>query len=161
MGIINTYCRISVCLLLLTMSGFSCSTSKANYAAEVSVKDEIVFVVFKISRDTIRQKTSIQVLEKIKSDGTFKGDVVSNWTSGNFLTFEVYEKGKQIRNFTMEHPLYKGVEYAEDDIMISKQLSLTEEDFFIRIQTTTPDTKLKVYETLDGKGKNELISIKL
>ncbi len=161
MGIINTYCRTLSVILMVTMIGFACSTPKVNQTIEATDKPEIVFVVFNINRDQVKQKSSLQVIEKIKTDGTFKDEVESHWTSGSYLTFELYENERQIRKFNMEHPLYKKVEYPEGENMSSKQLELTEAEFFIRIQITKPNTKLKVFETIDDHVKNELASINL
>lgn len=139
----------------------ACSTSKLNQSEATQPKDEIVFVVFRISHNTVKQKSNIEVLDLVKTDGTFKEDYDSDWDYGDFLTFEVIEKDKIVRHFTMEHPLYKRVEYDEDGEMKSKNLKLTQEDFFIRIQAKMPEIKLKIYETINSVGKKELATIKI
>ncbi len=159
MGKINIWKPIFIFWFLTGL--MACSTSKSSRDAASASKPQTVFALFKISKDVQTNKSKIQIKEKMKSDGALKEPYPVDWKGSKYLTFEIIQKGKVIHSFTIEHPLYKRVEHAEGNDLKSKQLDLNEEDFFVRFQIDNPDAFLKVYETLQGNDKTELLTIQL
>lgn len=150
-----------IILFWLLTSLAACNTSKTSIIAASSPKPQTVFALFKIENDSQQKKSKIQLKEKMKSDGALKDPYPADWSGSQYLTFEISQKGKLVHAFKVEHPLYKHVEYAEEDDLKSKQLNLDQAEFFVRFQIDNSDTFLKIYETLQGDDKIEILTIQL
>jgi hypothetical protein len=151
-------------LLLLVLLFLCCGTPKSKYEhSEITTKssaDEIVFVVFKMRK--YYNKNTIEIISTTKATGKMKADLNRPIDPENHLTLEILENNQIVKTLRIEHPLYKSVEYLnENNQYISKQVTADEGEFFIRIQKKALQTKVRVLETLKGKTKNELQTFKL
>jgi hypothetical protein len=82
--------------------------------------------------------------------------------SNNSLTIEILKDNKVFQTITMNHPLFKSVEFVENNGQFNKkQVELEEDTFFIRFQTMGVATSIKISETLTDVAKKEIANIKL
>jgi hypothetical protein len=140
----------------------SCTTTKTTESTIQNYNENsIYFLVFKISKDSLEEKSSIELVSTTKTIGKFKNDNLDHIDSDNFLTFELFEKDQLVKTIVLEHPLYKNVEYVEGNTFATKSIELNTEEFFVRIQMKGNSNKIKVSETLKDSIKKELLSIKL
>jgi hypothetical protein len=62
----------------------------------------------------------------------------------------------------MEHPLYKHIEYLDENNSFAvKDTLLDKAEFFFRIQTQGHSNEIRVFETLKNKPREKLTIIKL
>ncbi len=147
--------------LLLPIVLASCMLTKSNESIQQTDKSEIVFLVLRISKDSIQKKNVIEFVSKTKSEGKIKNDNQENLSYDNYLTIEVYEKDKRVNTIIMEHPLFKQVEYLDGNTLSSKSVVLDKQEFFIRLQIKGESAQIKVYETLKNTTQKELTTLKL
>ena len=148
--------------ILLSIILTSCTSTKTTESSiPNSSENAIYFLVFKISKDSLQEKSSIELVSTTKSIGKFKNDNLDHIDSENYLTFDLYEQDQLINTILLEHPLYKNVEYVEGNTFATKSIELNTEEFFVRIQMKGNSNKIKVSETLKDSIKKELLSIKL
>jgi hypothetical protein len=156
--------RYKFLLLLLTLSFASCAISNtAIQPSEIPAKNSenaIVFVVFKIKKGQIN--STVEVVSNTKSSGTMKRQTENTLDSNNSLTIEILKDNKVFQTITMNHPLFKSVEFVENNGQFNKkQVELEEDTFFIRFQTMGVATSIKISETLTDVAKKEIANIKL
>jgi len=156
------YRKYSLLLLVLLFSfcGASKSIDEHKEMTSKSSVDEIVFVVFKIRKDS--NKNTIEIIATTKATGKMKADLERPIDPENHLTLEIIENNQLVKTLRIEHPLNKVVEYLnEKNQYVSKQVTAGEGEFFIRIQKKTGQSKIRVLETINGKTKNELQTFNL
>ena len=144
--------------LLLVFLFCYCGASKIqtteNKALVQIPADEIVFVVFKITKNAARN--TIAIISTAKSNGKMKTEIERPISSENYLTLEIFENNNLILTKRIEHPLLKNVEYLnESNQYVSKEVDLDDAEFFIRLQKNQGSTKIRILETLKSKP-NEL-----
>jgi hypothetical protein len=144
---------------------FSCTPAKKMINQEYddlqTNKDEIVFLVLKIRKDSVLNMNVIEVVDKIKVEGKVKNNDEENGIYENYLAIQVYEKGTLIQTMKIAHPLFKSVEYAEENILTSKTILLDEQEFFFRLRAKSGLTQVKIHETIKNDLSKELITIQL
>lgn len=124
--------------------------------------DSIVFVVLKISKDSLQGKNVIELVSKTKTVGKIKNEYQSQADAENYLTIDLYEQGKLIKTIVISHPLYKKIEYLEGSSLTTKSIDLNSEDFFVRLQINdSKSNKIRISETLKHSAKKELAVINL
>lgn len=149
---------------LLWLSCLSCGSSAVKSVSsepKTSKSDEskIVFVSFLISKQP-EGESKIELLSVTESPGKLKKNTENKSSLENYLTLEItsYETPNEI--ICIEHPLYKTVEYVNDNHQLTSQYVETDQaDFFIRFQKTG-STQIKVSETRK-KQKRELKTFKI
>src|SRR5690242_12947877 len=109
------------------------ATTETTTAVEmVKPADRILFLTMKIVKDTVTGTTTITLLDKKISDGTFKDRASNDPLPPPYLTVEVYEQQELVSTASIEHPLYKDVEFTTDNHkLIHRAISLTESEFFV------------------------------
>jgi hypothetical protein len=153
--------------LLYCATLISCVTTKQTASPEVSVaenssEDVIVFLVLHIKKDEGTKQNIVKLVSQTKNAGAIKRDKAQELApSENYLTLHVYEKNQEVNKITVEHPLYKHVEYFEDNQFKTKDIALDESEFFVRIQATNHCDKVVVWETIKNSNPKELTTIKL
>ena len=149
-------------LAVLFLSSCKCVQKSRSDISNTQYPDSICFLVFNINKDSTLNKSNINLISKIKTEGKIKSENQDNINSDNYLTIEVFEAGKLINTITINHPLYKNIEYVDDNNELkSKYIELEKNDFFIRLQQNAASTKIRISESLKNKEKQELIIIKL
>ncbi len=124
-----------------------------------STESKIVFASFLISKQ-LGKSSKIELLSVTESNGKLKKNTATNAPSNDYLTLEITSEQTSKQIFKIEHPLYKTVEYVNDQHQLTSQYVETDQaDFFIRFQKTG-NTQIKVSETRN-KQKIELKTFKI
>ena len=155
------YRLASLCLILLIAScAISNTATPANESSITNSENAIVFVVFKIRKGPT--KSTIEIVSNTKTIGTMKRQTENTLDSNNALTIEISKGNKTFQTITMNHPLFKSVEFVGLDGKLGrKDVRLEEDTFYIRFQTKGETTSLKIRETLSGTVSQEIANFKL
>ncbi len=150
--------------IILSILFVSCNLYKEskNEAKNIQTNDtsNIYFLVFKISKDSISNKSKIELIKKTKIAGKLK-EMGEPSAYENYLTIDIFQNKQVARTVTIEHPLYKHVEYIDENgNFVAKNLELKKADFFVRCQLIGKLDEMKIYETLKSKAKKNLTTIK-
>jgi hypothetical protein len=136
------------------------ATVPSNPAPVEGNEKSIVFAVLNIRKDSTTSKSTVELVNVIQTAGTIK--TKKSDIHENYLTIFLYNNSKLIDSMTIEHPLYKHVEYQDDKNTFSaKEIELDSADFFIRMQVERKSSEIRIFETLKNKSKEELNTIKL
>ncbi|MFT3793997.1 hypothetical protein [Flavobacterium sp.] len=152
-------------LLLLPLLILSCSPgkptdSRADQTAAVAT-DEIVFLTFKIEKDSLSHQNKITLLHQTKAAGKLKA-FAENAGTPQFLTVELFQGEQLSKSFTIAHPLYKHLEYLDANQHFAvKEAQVDQEEFFFRIQTKGNGYRVRISETLNHQPKTELLTLTL
>lgn len=150
-------------LLFLPMLMLSCRPGKPsdNPTETATAPDEIVFLTFKIEKDSLAKQSKLTLMNKTKGVGKLK-TVSENAGVPNFLTVELFQRGNLSKSFTIAHPLYKHLEYADEHHHFAvKDVEVAEEEFFFRLQTKGNGYSIRISETLKNQSKTELLTLTL
>lgn len=150
--------------LLIWLSCLSCGSSamksvSSERQTSKPTESKIVFVSFLISKQP-NNESKVEKISVTESPGKLKKNTEPKSAFENYLTIEITgpEVPKQV--FNIEHPLYKTVEYVNDNHQLTSQYVETDQaDFFIRFEKTGP-VQIKVSETRN-KQKIELKTFKI
>lgn len=153
-------------LIWLAALFLSCGTSRIPEAETVSITqnphETIVFLSFKMEKDTVAHTNKISLIGKTKARGRVKIGSDTDADTPNFLTVELFQNGTLAKTFTISHPLYKHLEYLGDDNKYTfKDAEVDAEEFFIRIQTQGNQNTIRIFENLKGSPKKELLTLNL
>lgn len=145
---------------------FSCGTSNQTIIEKPVPKynnpNLILFLVLRISNDSINNKNIIEVVSHSKSSGKFKPNTDSNPEYENDLSFELFDQGKLISSTIIEHPLFKTVEFTDELNNLTKKIvKLNKKEFFVRLQMTNDSDNVRIFEKLKNGSKTELNNVKL
>ena len=123
------------------------------------IQDEIVFLTFRISKDSILKINTITLLNQKISFGKMKAVDQDKVSSNNYLQIELSENQQLIKTLILEHPLFKHVEYPDESgKMVSKNIEANQDDFFFRIQKQKSPIQVKIFEVLANQPKKELFN---
>ncbi|HUH74703.1 MAG TPA: hypothetical protein VLZ75_09865 [Chitinophagales bacterium] len=149
-------------LLLLSIFLTSCTSTKLIEDAPINYSEGVIyFLVFNISQDTALKNSTIHLTSKINSVGEIKNNFQEHIDSENYLKVEVYDKDLLINTIIIEHPLYKNIEYFDEEKLSTKFIELDSADFFIRLQVNNPSNVINISEVLNHSTPVELLKIKL
>lgn len=123
-------------------------------------KDTIVFISMIMRFDSLEGKSNVEVLNIIKKAGTIKKKSSGNIEGGNRLVCIISCENKNVRDsFSIEHPLYKEIEFLDEKNQLTrKSIKLNESEFFVRFQEEDCNVLL-IKELLPSVKDKELISI--
>jgi hypothetical protein len=142
------------------------STNDQKAAEKGNEKARIIFVNFKITKDSSRENSTVHITRIKIADGSLKKEnlpplykpVFQNYLRLRFEDFS----GKNIYETTIEHPLFKRFEYAKDDGSIeSKNVVLKEAVFFVRTQYNPGMKYIRVFERLTSSDEKEIARLEL
>lgn len=149
-------------ILVLSFLGCSSSTKTALVSETTkpkSTESKIVFASFLIRKQP-EKESKIELISVTESNGKLKKNTEIKNSLENYLTLEIISSEAPKQVIQIEHPLYKTVEYVNDQHKLTSQYVETDEaDFFIRFQKTG-NTQIKVSETRKKQTK-ELKTFKL
>ncbi|MDR0927995.1 MAG: hypothetical protein LBO69_09580 [Ignavibacteria bacterium] len=158
--LINILLLASIFIAILAcMSPKDISNNEQNNA--IIGEEQIAFITFKIYKDAAKNTNAIQILNKNIVAGSFKKDESDAINYDNYLDFQIYENGKLVGSIKIEHPLYKFVEYFDDNEFQSSIIKLDEQDFFIRLPIKSNLIQIIIIEKLQDNAPNELTTINL
>lgn len=154
-------------ILLFLLLAYACKTNNSSYrnkkntkisndSAQNNSENFLFFLNFTIKSENSNTNSVIELLDKKVQKGSFKSQ--KNDTFENMLIFDLYENNILIKSYSIEHPLYKNVEFVDDNNNLkTKSIKLTTAEFFIRMQTNHQKNSLKIFEKM---SKNEKLLIK-
>lgn len=143
----------------MTKSPIQDTTSKQEQPS-----DFIVFLVFKMQKESDSISNSIQLIDQIIKPGKMKTGTEAESTiySENYLTIDVYQNNQLLKTILKEHPLYKHIEYTDDNNhLTSKNIEVKQDDFFIRLQKNETPIQVKISEIVKNNPKKELLILKI
>lgn len=157
---------IFVLWVVLSILMSSCTVARKmesdNSQVQQKDRDAILFLVFKISKDSVQDKKIIKLISNTESSGKLKPQAQLAADYENYLTIEVFEQKRLANTIIIEHPLYKNVEYVNDQGMLeTKHVELDQAEFFIRFLMTGTPTTIRISESLKGNAIRELETISL
>lgn len=152
-------------LLFCLFVQMHCTRSKVfeqNQAATHSTpKDSILFLFLNISKESPNQKIVISLQQHTLIPGTLKSDNEQATSTDHKLWIECWAGHKKVREFAIEHPLYKEYEYSSGNEFRRKTIETDADQFFIRTSWNNLLTECKIFEMLGSKKSQLLLSINL
>ena len=144
-------------LIFLLFAFQSCSSHPGSsaqtvLAAKETVKPRIAFLMMRMTRDSIRDSHTVELIRKTIREGSLKLQQNYSGHSGEHLTIEVLEDGMAPATFSIKHPLIRHAEFEKDNELVSREIRLNSSEFFIRLQVKTAAAKVNIYEK---SGKSE------
>ena len=154
---------IPILLLLI----YGCKTVNPSNDKKVENKNLItntknftVFLSFTINNENLNKNSVVELVDKKIQIGSFK--IKKNDTFENILTFDLYENNIFVKSYSIEHPLYKNVEFVDDNLNLNtKSIKLTTAEFFLRIQTNSEKFSIKLFEKIGQKEKKIIKTISI
>jgi hypothetical protein len=157
-----------LCILISCVASKQASNSPKDPGApeNSSEKAQIIFVNFKISKDSAQRNSSVHITRiKIAGGSLKKENLPSLYTPvyQNSLRLRFEDNmGKSLYETTIEHPLFKRFEYAKDDGSIeSKNVVLQEAVFFVRTDYNPGMKYVRVFEKLTSADEKEIAKLEL
>lgn len=147
-------------LLLIVFS--SCRVTREDKESDNGDPNSIAFVVLSIRRDSAHANSIVELLSKTQSAGEIKDKNKNALEFANYLSIVIYNQGKILDSMTIEHPLFRHIEYLDDNNNFSvKDITLDKAEFFFRFQVRGSSNEIRILEKLRGSTKKELATIKL
>ena len=166
-GGMGIYIGMSALVLVLMLSG--CRGSRVSgKAGDVKstegTVEQLQFVSFYVSKDTVSGKTIIALTNIQSVSGSMKSDrnggSIRDYV--NNLGFYQYCNGILVDSIFMAHPLYFNVELMDGQSALqTKAVTLATATMFIRLRKGSGPCELRIFETLHNIGTHPLTIIKL
>lgn len=156
----KVFLLISFFTLLSSCSGakFNNDISTSNVSENT---DAIVFLVFKMQQND-HKENSIKLISQTQVTGKMKAEPENTAEKEHYLTIDLYQNKRLFKTIIKEHPLFKHVEYPdENNQYISKNIEVKEDEFFFRIQKNGQPIEVRISETLTNNTKKQLINLKI
>lgn len=152
-GIMQTKVLCWILLSVLLFGG--CKQAQYSYqptVQPVAVNPQMIFLTFSIKMDTLKG-SQITLVDKQIVEGKLKA-VHEDYTFQNRLVVKQLNNLQQeLSTSTVDHPLIKRVEYADDQgILDSKIVNLKVGEFFIRTTLHQETVFIRVEEVIDNKN---------
>lgn len=143
----------------------SCGGAKINNDKSTSNVSEnteaIVFLVFKMQQNDLKEN-SIELISQTQVSGKMKAEPENIAAKENYLSIDLYQKNRLYKTIIKEHPLFKHVEYPdENNHYVSKNIEVKEDEFFFRVQKNEQPIEIRISETLKNGTKKQLIDLKI
>ncbi len=146
--------------ILFLLILFSCCRSALKNENRDS--DTIVFAVINIHKSSTDSKSIMNLVSTTQTAGKLKIQNQNPVLTDNYLSVYVYNNKKLIDSMSIEHPLYKHIEYwTADNTFAVKDTILDQSEFFIRFQTSGDSNELKISETIKNKTIKDQTILKL
>ena len=155
----------SLMLIFLLVPFVSCSSLPGVSTRSISqvqeMKPRIVFLMMRMTRDSLSGSNSVELVRKTIKDGALKKQKSSEVHFGEYLSIELLEEGMPPLTFSMDHPLVKHVEYDQNKELVAKEIRLDKSEFFIRLQLYKAAATVNIYENTGNSARKKLLSIPL
>jgi hypothetical protein len=142
------------------------STNAKKSGENGNEKAGIIFVNFKITKDSARENSTVQITRIKIAEGSLKKEHLPPLYKPVFqnnlrLIFED-TNGNNIYETKIEHPLFKRFEYAKEDGSIdSKNVVLKEAVFFVRTNYNPGMKYVRIFEKLTSADEKEIAKLEL
>ena len=125
-----------------------------------NTKNFTVFLSFTINNENLNKNSVVELVDKKIQSGSFK--IKKNDIFNNILIFDLYENNIFVKSYSIEHPLYKNVEFVDDNFNLNtKSIKLTTAEFFLRIHTNSENFLIKLFEKIGQKEKKIIKTISI
>lgn len=103
----------------------------------------------------------IKLVDTKASPGKLKKKSEASPSLSHYLSLGIYRQDVLMDTLTIEHPLYKHIEYVNDQgVLALLDTILPRAEFFVRFQSMGADNEVRIYETVNNKRLNTPITIK-
>jgi len=152
-------------LIFLLLPFISCSSLPGVSARAIppvqEMKPRIVFLMMRMSRDSLSGSNSVELVKKTIKEGGLKKQKSSEVQFGEYLSIEVLEEGMPPHTFSIDHPLVKHVEYEQNKELVAREIRLYNSEFFVRLQLHKAAATINIYENTGNSARKKLLSIPL
>ena len=152
-------------LIFLLVPFVSCSSLPGVSTRAISqvqeMKPRIVFLMMRMTRDSLSGSNSVELVQKTIKDGSMKKQKNFEVQFGEYLSIEVLEEGLPPHIFSIDHPLVKHVEYDQNKELVAKEIRLDKSEFFVRLQVHKAAATVNIYEKTGNSARKKLLSIPL
>lgn len=169
MYIHNKYFAVLVLVALC-----SCNISKHNNGSALQQKPannvdsapKLIFVNFKIIKDTTAEFSTVNLTEIKITDGSLKKtnltEIYKPFYQNQLRCVFEDDNDKNIYETIIEHPLFKKYEYTKDDGTYGvKDVVLKEVVFFIRTDYNDQMKYIRIFEKLSSTNEKEIAKLEL
>ncbi|MEO6190777.1 MAG: hypothetical protein ABIO44_10880 [Saprospiraceae bacterium] len=159
--------------LILTFTFSFCSTGKIvkdpvteseKVLIEETKKEQpnsILFLSFLIAKDSLSGQSTLTLIDKKSIVASLKNNQYQATPNENSLSFEVMKDNEVVQFFYIEHPLLMSVEYEEGVEMKRNTFEFQKREFFVRMQISNGQSKVRISEIIKNKEKKNLLTIDL
>lgn len=147
---VKVLCWISISVLLFG----GCKHAQYSYqpTQTVAANPQMVFLTFSIEADSLKGNQITLVDTKIV-EGKLKAVDKNDNFSNRVVVKQLNDLQQELSSSTVDHPLIKRVEYANDQgVFDSKMVHLKKGEFFIRTAFHPETTFIRVEEIVDNKN---------
>jgi hypothetical protein len=135
--------------------GVSSSKALNQTQMDSTANFKIAFLYFTIQKGT--NKSQLNLTKTLIREGMLK-PVFNKTNLSNYLHIALLQNGKQVDSFNIEHPLYKNIEFINENHQPEAQfVQLDSATFVLRMQINVAKTnELTIFEQLKGKPANKI-----
>jgi hypothetical protein len=130
----------------------SCKPTRVQMTAEKKDPIEgLIFLTFVMHSDSVSGK-SIELIGKTIIHQKLKSDPLNSTTQNRVWVSQLTSSGKKLSSVALDHPLFKHVEFADDQGQFqSKEVTLKDAEFFARVTLFAQTEYIQVEEELSGR----------
>jgi hypothetical protein len=146
---------------------FSCRIQPVSYSALNTNTEpaKIIFLTFSIKHNKIKKESACQLISIQTVEGKAKivrSDKDSTLYRNYLLCNYTDEKGNVEFSTVIEHPLYKTMEYVDENNKLGiKQLDLDSAQFSLRVNSIPGMTRLQISQVVHKSNPEKLINIRI
>lgn len=144
--------RLLCVIILFSFSIVSCKTTAVQATTEKKDPVEgLVFLTFDMHEDSA-SGTTVDMIAKTIVHQKLKSDPPNSTAPNRVWISQLTGSGEKLSSVALDHPLFKRVEFANDQGQFqSKEVILTDTEFFARVTLFTQTEYIQVEEELLGK----------
>ena len=156
-------------LLLIFFVGLftACKTHKNLLADELQPQNveskphEITTYFFEMRIDPVNSEKQIELTDKVKGSGILKPGNYVKPRFTPYLIAKIYNDSSLVEEIYLEHPLYKHIEYVNEEGGLEyKYVELESGDFSFRLQSSKyPAARMELSEYIDEKQIKKLYTL--
>lgn len=163
------YLKLIPLFLLCILCSCKISKQKNNTPSvqkESDISPKLIFVNFKITKDSTQSNSSIDLTKIQITDGSIKKPELPEINKPSYqnrlrCVFED-NNGKNIYETVIEHPLFRKFEYTKDDGSFGvKDVVLKEAVFSIRTDYSNDMKFFRIFEKLTSANEKEIAKLEL
>jgi hypothetical protein len=141
-----------LCMLVVSLVLVSCKTASVQPSTEKKDPVEgLVFLTFVMHNDSISSK-GVELIGKTIVHQKLKSDPQNSTASNRVWVSQLTSSGDKLSSVALDHPLFKRVEFADDQGQFqSKEIILKDAEFFARVTLFAQTEYIQVEEELSGK----------
>lgn len=110
----------------------------------------LVFLTFTMRNDTVSGK-EIRLTGKMIVHEKLKAAVYGSDSPNRLVITQLNSSGKKLSSVAVDHPLFRRVEFANDQGQFqSKEIKLTDAEFFVRVTLYAETEYIQAEEELSG-----------